>query len=60
LAVSSMWVVSPGDPAAKAALLANAASANAADPDRKRPLRSSSIMMLILQICPARSKQRPI
>jgi hypothetical protein len=44
-----MWVVSPGDPVAKAALLAEAASANKADPAPNRPLRSSSVIILLLQ-----------
>ena len=48
LAVSSIWVVNPGGPAAKVNLLPNAASANIADPVPSRLLRFSGVMTLLL------------
>src|ERR1700691_1321987 len=50
-AVSSTWVVNPGDPAAQAVLLANAANASMAEPAPSRPLRLTSVFILILLRC---------
>jgi hypothetical protein len=47
LAVSSIWVVNPGDPAASANLFPKAASANIADPVLSRLLRFNGIMTLL-------------
>jgi hypothetical protein len=41
-------VVNPGDPAAQAVLLANAATASMAEPAPSRPLRLTTVIILIL------------
>src|SRR3569832_1653633 len=56
-AVSSTWVVSPGDPAARAALLPSAANASMAEPAPSRPRRLSPVIVLLPLGLPRRDAQ---
>src|SRR5579862_4591593 len=57
LAVSSTWVVNPGDPAAKAVLSPNAANASMAEPAPSRPRRLSTVIILLPLVSPRRDGQ---